>query len=159
MQNLGDKRVSIELLDGLQNILPAGTPLFAQTNTSNLVDAYKWSELDAATGLAFLTLYSGITDRAEPCESLKATTAFCLGLDRPKVLLSSAQLHDFRAGDVAAAGKTQARRGAAYFVNQRLNLAPTARQRWQIVANLEQSQADVVALRRQLETRPPSATR
>jgi hypothetical protein len=36
----------IDLLDGLQNVLPAGTPLFTQTNVSNLVDAYKWTELD-----------------------------------------------------------------------------------------------------------------
>jgi hypothetical protein len=151
LQNLDDKSVSADVLDGLQNILPAGTPLFAQSNTSNLVDAYKWSELDAATGLAFLTLYSGITDRAEPSESLKATTAFCLGLDRPKVLLSSAQLHDFRTGD--ALRQENLKRGirAAYFVNQRLNLAPNSAQRWQIVANLEQSQADAAALRQQLK--------
>ena len=58
----------IEVLDGLQNVLPAGTPRFTQTNSSNLVNAYKWAELDEQTGLAFLTLYSGITDRAEPCE-------------------------------------------------------------------------------------------
>lgn len=46
LQNLGNRTVSIDLIDGLQNILPAGTPRFAQTNTSNLVDAYKWTELD-----------------------------------------------------------------------------------------------------------------
>ena len=41
LQNLGKKSISVDLIDGLQNILPAGTPLFAQSNTSNLVDAYK----------------------------------------------------------------------------------------------------------------------
>jgi len=87
LQNLGDKNVSVDLVDGLQNILPAGTPAFVQNNSSNLVNAYKWSEMDESTGLAFLTLYSGITDRAEPCESLKATTVFCLGLEGHKVLI------------------------------------------------------------------------
>jgi len=155
LQNLDEQSVSADIIDGLQNILPAGTPLFAQSNTSNLVDAYKWSELDAATGLAFLTLYSGITDRAEPSESLKATTAFCLGLDHPNVLLSSTQLQSFRAGDVLQ--QEDRRRGvrAAYLVNQRLELAPRTTERWQIVANLEQSQADAVALRKQL--RNPAA--
>ena len=57
---------------------------FAQTNTSNLVDAYKWTELDEATGLAFFTLYSGITDRAEPCESLKAKYRFLPWPRRPQ---------------------------------------------------------------------------
>jgi hypothetical protein len=98
LQNLSDETVTVDLIDGLQNILPAGTPLFAQTNTSNLVDAYKWAELDDTTGLALFTLYAGISDRAEPCESLKATTVFCLGLDGPEVMISSAQLKDFRRG-------------------------------------------------------------
>ena len=80
IENFGAGSCSIELLDGLQNLLPAGTPRYAQTNTSYLVDAYKWNELDEHTGLALFTLFSGITDRAEPSESLKATTVFSLGL-------------------------------------------------------------------------------
>ncbi|MBT5701080.1 MAG: hypothetical protein HOI67_06480, partial [Gammaproteobacteria bacterium] len=96
LENLGSGSCSVELLDGLQNLLPAGTPRFAQTNTSYLVDAYKWNELDEQTGLGLFTLFSGITDRAEPSESLKATTIFCLGLDKPTVLLSSEQIDRFR---------------------------------------------------------------
>ena len=150
LQNLSGPKASIDIVDGLQNILPAGTPAFAQSNSSNLVDAYKWSELDEATGLAFLTLYSGITDRAEPSESLKATTVFCLGLDDRKVLVSSLQLKTFQSG--GAVEQETHRRGVrgAYLVNSRIELAPEASQRWQIVANIEQSQADVVELRRQL---------
>ncbi|MGB5489686.1 MAG: hypothetical protein WBM76_02545, partial [Woeseiaceae bacterium] len=98
LQNLGNQSVSVDMIDGLQNVLPAGTPRFAQTNTSNLVDAYKWTELDEATGLALFTLYSGITDRAEPAESLRANTVFCLGLDAPSILISSNQLQAFRVG-------------------------------------------------------------
>ena len=150
LQNLSGTKVNIDMVDGLQNLLPAGTPAFAQSNTSNLVDAYKWSELDEATGLAFLTLYSGITDRAEPAESLKATTVFCLGLEGATVLISSAQLKNFQAG--RALQQELQRRGVrgAYLVNSRIELAPEASQRWQIVANIEQSQADVVELRRQI---------
>jgi len=150
LQNLGENVLTVDLVDGLQNILPAGTPRIAQTNTSNLVDAYKWTELDSATGLAFFTLYSGISDRAEPCESLKANTAFCLGLDAPRVLISSQQLDIFRRG--LELEQEDHRRGirGAYFVNTTLELAPQSSQRWQIVANVEQSQSEVVELRRQL---------
>ena len=150
LQNLGKNVLTVDLVDGLQNILPAGAPRFAQTNTSNLVDAYKWTELDSETGLAFFTLYSGITDRAEPCESLKANTAFCLGLDAPRVLISSQQLDIFRRG--LELEQEDHRRGirGAYFVNTTLELAPQSSQRWQIVANVEQSQSEVVDLRRQL---------
>jgi hypothetical protein len=150
LQNLGDQSLSIEILDGLQNILPAGTPRLAQTNTSNLVDAYKWTELDNETGLALFTLYSGITDRAEPCESLKANTVFCLGLDEKKVLISSEQLDDFRQGK--ALQQEVHKRGirGAYLVSQTLELAPQASRRWQLVANTELSQSQVVELQKQL---------
>ena len=150
LENLGSRDVGIELLDGLQNILPAGTPRFTQTNSSNLVDAYKWTELDEATGLAMFTLYSGITDRAEPCESLKANVVYCLGLDAPTTLISSNQLVAFRSG-MPLQQETHKRgiRGA-YFVNQSLDLAPNSARQWQLVANIEQSQSQVVQLRKQL---------
>lgn len=150
LENSGANRCRLEVLDGLQNILPAGTPRFTQTNSSCLVDAYKWSELDEQSGLAFFTLYSGITDRAEPCESLKANTVFCLGLEGHRVLLSSEQLEAFRQGcALTQEPHTRGIRGA-YLVNASLELATQTSQRWQLVADIEQSQADAASLRRQL---------
>ena len=150
LENTGRQDIRVDLIDGLQNILPAGTPRFAQTNVSNLVDAYKWNELDEQTGLACFTLYSGITDRAEPCESLNATTVFCLGLEEHKVLLSSRQLGSFRHN--APLKQEIHKRGirGAFLVNASLDLAAQTSRHWQLVANTEQSQKEVVSLRRQL---------
>ena len=78
--------------------MPAGVHSDVQAGSSNLVNAYRWNELDEHTGLATYSLYAGITDRAMPCESLRANTAFCLDLDAPRVLLSSGQLETFRRG-------------------------------------------------------------
>ena len=154
--NLGAMSRNIEVVDGVQNLLPAGTPIFTQTNSSNLVDAYKWTELDEASGLAFLTLYSGISDRAEPCESLKATVAYCLGLKDQKILVSSNQLGDFlRGGNLQQENHQRGIRGA-YFVNHACELAGGAASEWRIVLNTEQTQADAVALRRRLAD--PAAT-
>ncbi len=150
LENLGQQDCGVELIDGLQNILPAGTPRFAQTNTSNLVDAYKWNELIEDKGLGLFTLYSGITDRPEPCESLRATTVFCLGLKGHKVLLSATQLDHFRRGlPVTQEVHKRGIRGA-YLVNVSLSLAPQTSQRWQLVADIERSQAQVVSLLHQL---------
>ena len=150
MKNLGDRRVRLELLDGLQNILPAGTPQATQAAASNLVDAYKWSELDQATGLAIYSLYSAISDRAEPAESLRANTVFCIGLEQPTILLSAAQLDAFRTGlPLTAEAHRRGVRGV-YFVNASLELGPKGNTQWRLVANVEQSQASVVALRRNL---------
>ncbi len=150
LQNLGNQSISVDMIDGLQNVLPAGTPRFAQTNTSNLVDAYKWTELDEATGLALFTLYSGITDRAEPAESLRANTVFCLGLDAPRILISSNQLQAFRVGQSPQAEKHKRGIRGAYLVNTSLDLAPQATRKWQFVADMEKSQSDVVELQKKL---------
>ena len=154
LKNLGDESVRIELLDGLQNLLPAGTPRLVQANTSNLVDAYKWSELDTATGLAMFTLYSRISDRAEPAESLLASVAWAAGLHTPTVLLSSRQLDSFRRGQpLQQEDNVRGIRGA-YFVSAAVVLAARASQCWQIVADVERTQPQVVELLQQVADLP-----
>lgn len=150
LQNLANEPVNLELVDGLQNILPAGTSTHIQTNTSNLVNAYKWTELDEGTGLAIYNLYSGITDRAEPCESLRANTVFCLGLEGQTTLISSNQLGDFRCGKkLVQETHTRGIRGA-YFASQRMELPPKASRKWLMVADVEMTQSQVIELRHQL---------
>jgi hypothetical protein len=149
IRNIGRAQRAVDLLDGLQNILPAGTPRLTQANSSNLVDAYKWTEhLDG--GLTLYTLYAGITDRAEPCESLKANVAYCLGLNTATTLVSSSQLDGFRRGQpLMPEDHTRGIRGA-FLVAQTMELAPGEARQWQIVADVELSHASVVALRRRL---------
>jgi hypothetical protein len=150
LENTGARPVSVELLDGLLNVLPAGTPLVSQTNASNLVDAYKWTELDADSGLAIYSLYSRISDRAEPSESLHANSVFCLGLDDPAVFISAAQVDDIRAGDRPRPLRhTRGVRGA-YLVQSSLELGPAAMHSWSIVANVGRTQSELVALRHEL---------
>jgi hypothetical protein len=150
LRNLAGAAQPVELLDGLQNILPAGTPETVQASASNLVNAYKWAELDAGTGLGMFALYSGISDRPEPSESLRASVAYVLGLDAPTLLLSSLQLDDFRRG--APLSPEEHRRGirGAYFAGTRLLLPAGGAQRWQVVADVEQTQGQVVGLIRRL---------
>ena len=157
LENFGGKSITVDLLDGLQNILPAGTPAIAQTNASNLVDAYKWTELDADSGLAMYALYSGISDRAEPSESLRANVVYCLGLDDATVLLSSIQLDSFKQGQNVT--RESCRRGirGAYFISTVLELPRRTARHWQIVADIEQSQGQVVALIRELREKPAMA--
>ncbi len=150
LENQGTTDCRVELVDGLQNILPAGTPRFVQTNSSYLVDAYKWSELDERTGLGCFTLFSAISDRPEPCESLRSTTVFCLGLENRKVLLSSKQLDEFRHGEPLVQETRKRGLRGAYLVNSSMPLPAKACRGWQFVANVEQSQSDAVDLIRQL---------
>ncbi len=150
IENRGPASVSLELLDGLLNILPAGTPRLVQNQSSYLVDAYKWSELDATSSLAMYALYSAISDRAEPCESLKANTVFCEGLSDPLILLSSTQIDAFRRGKSITSERLVRGVRGAYMVNSHLQLDRGAEHNWRLVADVDKSQADVVELSRRL---------
>jgi hypothetical protein len=150
VENLGSERRELQLLDGLQNLLPAGTPRGTQARASYLVDAYKRAELDVDSGLGMFTLNSAITDRAEPAESLRASTVFQLGLQAPATLLSSRQLEAFKhRGKVTTESHTRGLRGA-YFVSVDCSLDAGGSKTWRLVADLERSQVDCVDLLRQL---------
>lgn len=64
--------ISLSLLDGIQNIIPFGVESSTQNQLSNLVDAYKRSELERESGIGIFALSAIIVDRAEPSEALKA---------------------------------------------------------------------------------------
>ena len=94
--NTSTSKVEINVLDGIQNILPYGVGSDLQNASSNLVDAYKRSELEKSSGLGIYALSAIIVDKAEPSEALKANIVWSLGLENSKHLLSSLQLDSFR---------------------------------------------------------------
>ena len=137
---------SIEVLDGLQNLLPAGVTAAMQGGMSNLVDAYKRSELEPATGLGLFSLSSVMSDLAEPSEALRATTVFALGLEGARHLLTSRQLEAFRRGQALEPETDVRGRRGAYFVHAHLTLAPSEQRRWRLVADIGLDHARVAAL-------------
>jgi hypothetical protein len=72
--NLGAEPIEIDLLDGIQNIMPAGLTRRFQLEYSTLADGYKENELDSETGLGLFKLSSVPADRPEPNEALRVTT-------------------------------------------------------------------------------------
>jgi hypothetical protein len=144
--NTANGNVAVSVLDGIQNIMPYGVPSDLQNRVSNLVDAYKRSELESATGLGIFALSAIIVDKAEPSEALKANVAWSLGLENPQYLLSSRQLADFRKGDkVVGETDVKAEKGA-YFVQADIHLGSGEKKDWMIVANVNQNHAAVASL-------------
>lgn len=138
---------TVEVLDGIQNILPYGVESGTQTKSSNLVDAYKKNELDEETQLGMYLLSAVIVDKPVPSEALKATTVWQTGLSSTKILLSSDQLDHFRSGKgVNQELDVRARRGA-YFVNASVSLTDGGQQAWYLIADVEQGPSEVAALR------------
>ncbi|MBK8194326.1 MAG: hypothetical protein IPK76_14340 [Lewinellaceae bacterium] len=145
--NNAPDEVKIALLDGIQNILPYGVPSSLQNSASNLVDAYKRSELDQATGLGIYALSAIIVDKAEPSEALKANVAWSLGLENPVILLSALQLGAFRKGMPLRQEEDVKAEKGAYFLHKKIALPPHVEKEWMIVANVNQSHAAVAKLR------------
>jgi len=141
----------VEILDGIQNILPANIQASTQNNLSLLLDAYKRLELDPETSLAICALSSTLTDLAEPSESLLATTVFQTGLDCDASLLSSNQLDRFRAGHGLETEKEIRGGRGAYFAHSILSLIGGGEHSWHIVADVDQDASAIVATRARLQ--------
>lgn len=150
LENHNDFDLDMQLLDGFQHILPPGLPFKMQNERSNLVNAYKKSELDSASGLAIYSLSSLIIDRAEPGESLLASTCWQHGLNPKALLLSSKQLHDFRQGVFPTTEfDCRAERGA-FLIADNLTVLANQKKSWLQVAEINQNLADIFKLKAQL---------
>ncbi|MBK6900889.1 MAG: hypothetical protein IPH09_17100 [bacterium] len=154
LENRSGATRRLDLLDGLLNVLPHGAPLSLYQQTPNLVDAYKKSEIDPATGLGVFSLTAGITDRAEALESLKANVVWCCGLAGSRRHLSRRSLDDFRRGRAAAADTTLNGVRGNYLVGASLKLGPGAAVRWRLVCDTGRDHVAVAALRRLLREEP-----
>jgi hypothetical protein len=141
--NNSAESVSVEILDGIENLIPFGVESDVQNSLSCLVDAYKKNELQTDTGLGLYSMSSILVDRAEPSEALSAAVAWSVGMAGTTKLISSIQLDAFRKGQVVEQEANVRGRRGAYFVNGTLALAPSAEQSWSIVADVNQGPADV----------------
>lgn len=152
LSNQLNQTVKLEILDGIRNILPCGLDYNFQNEYSNLLDAYKKGELLADSGLGLFMLSSIPVDRAEPSESLNATTVWSNGLNGKKILLSDKQLSGFKKGlNVETEVDIRASRGA-YLLNAELELNPNACEEWMIVAEVNQDSVEVANLNEFIKT-------
>lgn len=139
--------VKISILDGIQNILPAGINSDLQLGFSNLVDAYKKSELVTNTNIGLYMLSSVIVDKAEPSEALSTTVVWSVGIENAKILLSSNQIKNFKKGlPLEEENDVRATRGA-YFINAEIELASNEKKEWHIVADINKNAGYIATLK------------
>lgn len=149
--NHNDNSLNISLLDGIQNIMPYGVSADLQNQSSNLVDAYKRSELEPKSGLGIFALSAIIVDKAEPSEALKANVAWTLGLENPTHLLSSLQLDEFRNGKTLIPENDIKAEKGAYFVHKKIKLNANAQTEWLLVADVNQNHSSIASLIHQIK--------
>ena len=146
LTNQASTACTVEIVDGLQNLLPAHVNAQTQNEFGALLDAYKRCELDPTTGLGLYTLSSRLTDLAEPSESLRANTVWQVGLDNVRHLLSSQQLSAFRAGHGIQPETDMRGRRGAYFVWTSIDLTPDSERTWHLVSEVDQDSVAVADL-------------
>ncbi len=148
--NNGDQDWAVQLIDGIQNIVPYGVGESFQLQYGNLINAYKKSEL-TETGIGVYYLSSIPTDRAEPSEGLRATIAWTTRVP-DAVLLSEQQVCGFIDGqDVATETDVRGRRGD-YLLNFNFDLPARREMDWDIIADLEHDQTELIDLAAQIQS-------
>jgi hypothetical protein len=145
LTNLGHGTTTVHLLDGFVNIVPAGATRQVQNGLSNLLDAYKFNEI-TPRGLGIYSLNSGLSDLAEPAESLSASVAWGLGPE-PTARASSARcLGRFtREGTIAPQRSSRGVRGA-FLAARRVELNAGADLEWITVVDTDLDTAQVADL-------------
>ena len=158
LSNETDTPITVEVFDGLQNVMPSGVERITQNTFSTLVDGYKRTE-HVGNGMVFFRMEAILVDRAEPSESLRCNTVYTLSDSRHPIpdtqyLCSSAQLDTFRrGGDIQPEAESKGVRGAifAHFTttlspNSPIASSPNSLQ-WHFICDVMQ---DAVSVRRSM---------
>lgn len=155
LSNETNAPITVEVLDGLQNVMPSGVERITQNTFSTLVDGYKRTE-HVGNGMVLFRMEAILVDRAEPSESLRCNSVYTLGIPdagsrKPQYLTSSAQLDTFRqGGDIQPEPESKGVRGAI-FAHFTLTLSPIASSpnslQWHFVCDVMQ---DAVSVRRSM---------
>jgi hypothetical protein len=148
LRNFGDVAASVEVLDGIRNLLPYGVTEALQTSMSTLLDAYKQSEAVAALNTGIYTLSSILTDRAKPCEALNATVVWGVGLDQPQLLLSEEQVGAFCSGQETTPEAFKRGQRGAFYNRSAFSLSPATEKSWFVIADVEQGPSQIAQLLR-----------
>lgn len=150
LSNETDTPITVEVLDGLQNVMPSGVERVTQNTFSTLVDGYKRTE-NVGNGMVLFRMEAILVDRAEPSESLRCNSIYTLGLENAQYLCSSAQLDTFRrGGTIQPESESKGVRGAI-FAHFTLTLSPIASSpnslQWHFICDVMQ---DAVSVRRSM---------
>ena len=150
LENRSGTTLRVAFLDGLRNVLPYGAHHSLYQRASNLVDAYKKSEVDRETGLGIYSLTAGITDRAEALEMLRANTVWCKGLADCTVSLAAEGVSAFRRGGTPSPETVLNGHRGNYLVTSNAVLETARALKWHMVADVGRSHVQIADLRRRL---------
>ena len=137
--------MTIDVVDGLLDVMPWGVGVPFQQRMSNLANAYRRSEI-VESGIGIFALEALIVDLPEPAEALRATTVWSTGLDAATRSLDPLAVDAARHGTAFPESSLRTGRPGSFLVNATVELAPGQTRRWHVVADVAQSQGDIARL-------------
>ncbi len=159
LTNVGDRACESSSSTVSSTCCRPGSTSTPQNRLSNLLDAYKRTELDPRTGLGHvlveLPARPTSPSRASRCRERRLARRACR---TSTTCCRRARCRQFRlGGDVQAEQDVRGERGA-YLVHAAMALAPDEQRTWRVVGDVAQDAAKVVGLR-ELLLRPAEAWR
>ena len=146
--NNNDHDIDINLVDGLQNIMPSGIALHTQQTMGNLANAYKISEYLPDTNCALFSLNALLLDRPEPGESLRTNAVWCSTLTSHVISLSNDQLKTFRKNGQFREQHKLTGKSGSFLINMTESVPRSGELSWDILADVNKNQADIAFLER-----------
>jgi len=151
IQNLTEAEVSVEILDGCRNILPACCTAAFQESNSFLLDAYKKTDLDTEANFGIFTVSSIVSDKAEPNEGLKANVCWFTTDD---ALYFDPATPDLFAADreLTASQVLKGKRSTCY-INRKITLSANQTDKWYQVFDTALNHSKIADLKKTLKDR------
>ncbi len=143
--NGSDEQAGLEVLDGLVDVMPAGIDALTEQIRSNLVNAYKRSEIGPWGTLAVFSVESLLTDRAEPAESLTASVVWSSGFPDAEINLDAHAVAAMVGGRPSHPATLVTGRPGAYLLRGPVVLPASGSVSWMLVADTDLGIADVLA--------------
>ena len=143
IENISNKNLSVNILDGLMNIMPNGISLRTQQEMSNLANAYKVSEIIDQQKFALFYLNSLIMDRPEPGESLKTTWVWSDYDQFCQISLNDNIINDFRNNRKLKTHNLLKGKPGSFLMNFSLEIKKNKEKSWNIITDTNKSQNDV----------------
>ncbi len=130
--------MTVEVVDGLLDVMPWGIGVPFQQQMSNLANAYRRSEI-VESGIGIFALEALIVDRPEPAEALRATTVWSTGLAAPLHSVDPRAVTAARDGRPFPESSSRTGRPGSFLINATLDIEPGQTHRWHVVADVAQS--------------------
>ncbi len=136
LENFNKKEISVDVCDGILNILPADIHKISQDNWFFSDDAYKKAELSEATTAATFSLNSPIDYLKSPEVSLKTNVVFCKADFDTKIYLNERVLQEFSKNTSLTEEKVYCGEKSAYILNFQNKIPSNKNIKWNIIADV-----------------------